>query len=296
MKRLTRRDALVACCAAAPLAGTAQQTTPPIGRFTSAVRAYSTNSYWIEGIDGVVLVDTQFLPSDAMRFADEAERRSGKPARLAIVLHPNPDKFNGCAALQARGVRVITSAQVAALIPSVHALRLAWYLDDFKPDYPQPVPRPEVFGERSTMLRVAGLDLGLHVLDGAGCSASHLALKVGDALFVGDLVASRGHAWLELAQFDPWLGCLNELEALRPARVYVGRGEPGGAELIAAQRQYLQRVRAIVREAEPQGELGRFTRWRLKQRIVEAFPGYEWDAFVWESLPEIWRQLQKKNT
>jgi glyoxylase-like metal-dependent hydrolase (beta-lactamase superfamily II) len=293
MKRLTRRDALVACCAALPLAGTAQQATPPIGRFTSAVRAYSTNSYWIEGSDGVVLVDTQFLPSDATRFADEAQRRSGKPAKLAIVLHPNPDKFNGCAALQARGVRVITGAQVAALIPSVHALRLTWFLDDFKPDYPQAVPRPEVFGEHTTTLRVAGLDLGLHVLGGAGCSGAHLALKVGDALFVGDLVASRGHGWMELAQFDPWLERLNELEALRPARIYVGRGEPGGAELIAAQRQYLQRVRAIVREAKPQGELGRFTRWRLKQRIVEAFPGYEWDAFVWESLPEIWRQLQK---
>jgi glyoxylase-like metal-dependent hydrolase (beta-lactamase superfamily II) len=290
---LQRRTVIVAAAAAVAPAALKAQASPPlsIGRFTSSERAYSTHSYWLEGPTGLVLVDTQFLPSDAHRFVDEAQRRTGKKAVLAIVLHPNPDKFNGTAVLQARGIRVITSAQVAALIPSVHRLRLSWFYEDYQPDYPKDAAQPEVFGERSTALQAAGLNLTLQVLGGVGCSGAHLVVQAGDAVFVGDLIASQGHAWLELAQFEPWLARLQELRALSPRRIYVGRGESAGPELIAAQADYLRRVRSIVLEAKPHGELGRFTRWRLKQQIVQAFPGYAWDGFVWEALPAIWQAL-----
>ena len=53
-----------------------------------------------------------------------AEKATGKKVSTAIVLHPNPDKFNGTAALQARGIDVITSRQVRELIPAVHQIRL----------------------------------------------------------------------------------------------------------------------------------------------------------------------------
>jgi len=292
LRRISRRALLGGLLAAG--VPSAQADAPlSIGRFTSPRRSYATNSYWLEGRDGLILIDTQFLPSQALQFLDLAERSTGKKARTAVVLHPNPDKFNGTEALQSRGVRVITSHQVAELIEPIHRIRLAWYYDDFKPDYPKELPRPEVFGDDTRPLRESGLDLTLHVL-GAGCSAAHVVAQAGDAIFVGDLVPSRGHAWLEFALFDDWLQRLDELAAMKPKRIYVGRGEPGGPELIDATREYLRHVRSIVLAAKPSGELGWFRRWRLKSEIVAAYPNYDWDGFVWESLPTIWRQLQNR--
>jgi glyoxylase-like metal-dependent hydrolase (beta-lactamase superfamily II) len=275
-------------------AGNVSPAPLSIGQYTSGERAYSTQSYWLEGRDGVVLVDTQFLPSDALAFADRASAATGKPAKLAVVLHPNPDKFNGCAALQARGIQVVTSRQVAALIPDVHAIRRGWFYDKYKPDYPSEAPAPSVYGDRTTSINAAGLELTLHVLGGPGCSGAHVVLQAGDALFVGDLLASKGHAWLELALFDDWLARLDELDALRARRIYVGRGPAGGPELIDAMRRYLRTVRDIVRAEHPAGELGMLKRWLLKRRITDAFAGYAWEEFVWEALPEVWNKLAAK--
>jgi alkyl sulfatase BDS1-like metallo-beta-lactamase superfamily hydrolase len=90
-----------------------------VGTYVSSTRGFSTSSYWIEGRDGLILIDTQFPPSAAEEFLDWAERTTGKRARLAIVLHANPDRFNGTAVLNRRGLPVVTSAQVRALIPGI---------------------------------------------------------------------------------------------------------------------------------------------------------------------------------
>lgn len=175
-------------------------TAQSVGTFTSDKSGYHTNSYWIEGADGLILIDTQFLLSDALKFVETAERATGKKAVLAVVMHPNPDKFNGVATLQARGIRVITSRQVRDQIAPIHAIRLGWYYDKLKPDYPRDVPAPEVFGERTTTLQVAGVELTLHVLDGVGCSAAHVVVQQGDRIFAGDLIAAKGHSWMELGE------------------------------------------------------------------------------------------------
>jgi glyoxylase-like metal-dependent hydrolase (beta-lactamase superfamily II) len=270
------------------------QNALKVGKFTSEKRAYNTHSYWIEGSTGLVLIDTQFLPSDTTKFVDLAEKTTGKKAVLAVVLHPNPDKFNGTATLQARGIKVVTSQQVLNLIPAVHVIRTSWFYDDFKPDYPKDPPKPDSFGSQTTALTAGGVSLKLHVLGGAGCSGAHVVAQVDDAMFVGDLLASQGHAWMELALFDDWLQRLDELKAIAPKRIYTGRGPaPTGPELIEIQRNYLQTVRRIVLAEQPSGDIGYFKKRSLKNKITEAFPSYDWDAFVWEALPDIWRKLGK---
>ena len=289
------RRQLVQSLALASLAGSgsahAQTQAVKLGRYTSEKRAYNTHSYWLEGPTGLILIDTQFLPSDATKFADLAERSTGKKAVLAIVLHPNPDKFNGTATLQARGIKVITSDQVLALIPSVHTIRTGWFYEDFKPDYPKDAPKPDSFGSRSTDIAAAGLTIKLHVLGGAGCSGAHVVAQIADSIFVGDLLANKGHAWMELALFDEWLARLDELDALKPVHIYVGRGDAAGPELIDANRRYLKTVRSIVQAENPAGEISYFKKRAVKSRITDAFPAYAWDSFVWEALPDIWRRL-----
>lgn len=240
-------------------------------------------------------VDTQFLPSEAERMIATAERQTGKKFALAVVLHANPDKFNGTATFQRHGVRVVTSKQVKDLLPSVHDKRLRAFYDRYAPDYPKELPAPEVFGEATTELTAGGLTLKLHVM-GAGCSEAHVALEWRDParparhLFVGDLVGNGVHSWLEIGKTDAWLARLAELERLAPTFVHPGRGKSGGPELLTAERVYLEKVIALVAEERPTLPIPEAGLERAKAKIVAAYPHHGFPVFLDIGLPAEWER------
>lgn len=248
---------------------------------------FDTNSFFLEGPEGLVMIDTQFLPSAAEEAVEAAQARTGKEVVLAIVLHPNPDKFNGTALLQARGIRVVTSAEVATTIPEVHALRSRWFHDRYAPDYPEAVPAPEITNR--ARLEVAGLELTLHRL-GPGCSHAHLAVAHEGHLFVGDLVASGTHAWLELGLLEAWHERLDELEALSPTAVHPGRGRSGGPAVIAEQRRYLRAVTAEVASAQAANLDRDRGVERAKQALIQRYPERRYRVFLELGLPAVWRR------
>jgi hypothetical protein len=54
------------------------------------------------------------------------------------------------------------------------------------------------------------------------------------------------------------------MQGLRPLRVYPGRGEPGGPELLTAQIDYLRTAKATVEAASPRGEIDETRRRSLR--------------------------------
>jgi glyoxylase-like metal-dependent hydrolase (beta-lactamase superfamily II) len=270
-----------------------------LGTYVASWKGFRTNSYWIEGPGGLVLVDTQFLPSAGVEAVELAEKLTGKKVVAAIVLHPNPDKFNGTTALQQRGIQVLTSDQVLARIPAVHELRHGWFYDRFKPDYPNEAPRPASFGAATTELDLAGIKIKAHVL-GPGCSEAHVVLEYEKHVFVGDLVAGMGHAWLELGQLDEWLARLAEIQALAPEQVHPGRGPSGGPDLLARQKAYLERVIALVAQENPRPDLPEAEKeaalGRVKERLFAEYARYPFERFVEIGLPAVWDRLAAKST
>ena len=62
--------------AAAPARGAQAfrfEADPRVGVYVSRPWGFTTSSYWIEGPDGLIVVDTQFLPSAAADLLDRAE-------------------------------------------------------------------------------------------------------------------------------------------------------------------------------------------------------------------------------
>lgn len=265
-----------------------------IGSYVSSWDGFRTSSYWIEGPTGLILIDTQFLPSAANEFVDWAERATGKKAVLAIVLHPNPDKFNGTETLQKRGIRVVTSAQVLANIPGVHRLRTEWFYDRFKPDYPVAVPKPESFGATTTALTAGGITVKAHVMN-AGCSLAHVVVEYDGHVFVGDLITQGFHSWLELGLLREWLDRLDQIAALKPAHVHTGRGGSGEDDLIDRERQYLKTVIAIVTKYHPRKgrELSDATSEKILKEIVARYPAYDYPRFVENGLEQVWDRLAR---
>jgi glyoxylase-like metal-dependent hydrolase (beta-lactamase superfamily II) len=265
-----------------------------IGVYTSPAKTFGTASYWIEGSDSVLLIDTQFLPKEGILAVDAAEKATGKKVSTAIVLHPNPDKFNGTALLQAKGIKVLTSAQVAQLIPAVHDIRWGWFGAEFAPDYPKDAAQPSIFGSTTVQLTFAGLPVTLHVL-GKGASAAHVVAQYRDHVFVGDLINPQNHAWLELGLIGPWLQRLEDIRGMKPGRIYPGRGKVGGVELIEQQASYLRKVQTWVREhlpARAEGPAGRMSWWtksRLQSQIESAYPGLGYPLFMRDGLEAVWQ-------
>lgn len=274
-------------CASAPAPGTTAGSS--VGRYTSSPWSFSTASYWIEGPGGVVVIDTQFLASEARAVIDAARRATGKQVVAAVVLHANPDKFNGTATFTRHGARVLTSASVRDQIPAVHAQRLAAFGERYAPDFPLAPAQPEVFGHATTTLELAGLSLRAHVL-GPGCGRSHVALQWRDHVFVGDLVASGAHAWMELGLLDEWLTRLDELEAMAPAHVHPGRGPSGGPELIAMQRAYLRDVSERVQRVAKAGPPGEHAARQLVAEITAAYPTHRFPVFLEVAMPALLRR------
>jgi glyoxylase-like metal-dependent hydrolase (beta-lactamase superfamily II) len=269
---------------AACVAATAQT----VGYYTSPEKTFSTASYWVAGESGVVLIDTQFLPKEGLEAVTMAEKVSGKKVTHAIVLHPNPDKFNGTESMKARGIEVITSKQVSDAIPGVHRIRTGWFAQEFAPDYPAAAAQPRVFGSETMMTTLAGVAMKLHVL-GQGCSAAHVVAQVGDSVFVGDLVNPDNHAWLELGTIDEWLKRLEEIRAMNPKRVFPGRGKPGGIELIDKQAEYLRFVQQTVRDAKPSGELGTMRKLMMQLSIERKYSSLGYPGFMRDGLAAVWR-------
>lgn len=285
---------LSACVSAGPAARRGSSLTliagdGRVGTYVSKPWGFSTSSYWIEGPRGLILIDTQFLPSAAEESLQLAEASTGKKVVAAIVLHPNPDKFNGASLLAARDIPVYTSAQVRALIPAVHADRKRSFYERYRPDYPAEAPTLLSFGDRTTELALAGTTLKLHVL-GPGCSEAHVVVEWEGHLFPGDLVTNDAHAWLEIGKTDQWRARIQELLALKPKVVHPGRGPAGDEGLLIAQGAYLDRVIAAVAAEDPRRVDDKEGIARAVKSIRDSYPGYGFDVFLDIGVPAEWRR------
>ena len=266
---------------------------PRIGVYTSTPWGFSTASYWIEGPSGLIFIDTQFLLSAAEEAMDAAESLTGKKIALAIVLHPNPDKFNGTALFQARGIRVVTSAQVLAKIPAVHKMRKDAFYDRYKPDYPTDAAKPESFGETDQELSAAGLKVKARVL-GPGCSAAHVVVEYEGHAFVGDLVGNGTHAWIEIGEIEQWIKRLAEIAEAKPTFVHPGRGKSAGPELLEWETAYLNRLLAEIATEKPTWPAAPGAIENVRSRMVKAYPALSFDAFLDVGLEEVFRKQAEK--
>ncbi|MDB5214408.1 MAG: beta-lactamase [Myxococcaceae bacterium] len=265
-----------------------------VDTYVSIPWGFSTRSYVLEGPGGLVAIDTQFLPSAAEEMIQLAEAATHKKFVLAVVLHANPDKFNGTATFQRHGVKVVTSSQVKALLPAIHEKRMRSFYERYQPDYPSDVAQPDAFGDKTTELSAAGLTLKLLVM-GAGCSESHVVVEHGveheKGLFVGDLVASQSHSWLEIGKTDEWLKRIAELEQRHPKRVYPGRGPEGDAtKLLGDEKAYLNKAILLVGAEKPTMPVRPDALARVEQGMIAAYPSYEFPVFLKIGLPAEWER------
>lgn len=249
---------LVAC-------GTSREATTPktdhgvVGVFTSDANGFDTKTWWYDTGAEVVVFDAQFTPALAEQAIAAIKAATRSPITTLVVTHPNPDKFNGAKAFQAIGAKVVASKATAAAIPGVHAYKKHYFVDFAKmfteASYPAEA-KIDVTFEGSTTL--AGGAIELRELENPGVSSTQTigVARGRKALFVGDLVHHRAHAWLEggivdgapKPQIERWIGALDELRTFAGYDVHGGRGDVGKVEVVVpAAQAYLGGMRDLVK-------------------------------------------------
>jgi len=260
-----------------------------IGEYISSQWSFHTASYWIEGPDGLILIDAQFLPTHVLKILNRAQRVTGKKVKLAIVLGSSPDRFNGTEHLQSLGIPVVTSEQIRALIPAVHQKWAPVFFEKYSAGrYPRDLLRiPDAFGNSTQELSAAGITVKAHVL-GAGASGAHVVVEWEKHLFVGDLVTNGAHGWFEGGRSDEWLERLDELRALNPKWIHPGYGMTGGLELLDHETEYVNTVVSAVAAEKPRGRAPADALARITDTVTHRYPAHINGQFLNMFLTAEW--------
>ena len=221
--------------------------------FTASARGLCTNSHVIASGDDAVVVDAQFLPTEAARLADAVEAR-GLRVRTVYVTHAHPDHYFGLDVLRARWprARIVALPAVVDEIAATFAAKRAFWAANGYDDLPSACPAlPEPVAADALDAALGIGELAMQVLPfGPAESPLDTAVHVPAlaTLVAGDLVYGPCHAWLGEHRPTLWLAALAELDRRCPEALawLPGHGPGGGRELLAATARYITDVQTAI--------------------------------------------------
>jgi glyoxylase-like metal-dependent hydrolase (beta-lactamase superfamily II) len=205
-------------------------------------RVMPVNAYVVHGPSGLVLIDGMLTVSDAA-LVREAIDESDRSLAGVVVTHPHPDHYAGLAEItNGRDVAIIATRAVDEVIRRD---------DETKNDVVGPMmgtewPTRRLFPNQTVAngdhIELGGLTLTVEEL-GPGESPLDCLWRLDPpTVFAGDIAYNRMHAYLADGHWQAWLATLDRLDTTLPPDVtlHVGHGPPGGKELLAAQRHYIE--------------------------------------------------------
>jgi glyoxylase-like metal-dependent hydrolase (beta-lactamase superfamily II) len=204
-------------------------------------RVMPVNAFLVQGPDGVVVVDGMLTVTDAA-LVRQAIDDTGYPLAGVVVTHPHPDHYAGLAHLVGTDdVPIVATNAVDAIIRRD---------DQLKDEVVGPMmgdewPTRRVFPNRTLNhgddVRLGGLTLSVRELGPGESQVDSMWVLDENTIFAGDVAYNGMHAYLADGRWRDWLVTLERLEADLPDDVtlYVGHGPPGGKDLLAGQRRYI---------------------------------------------------------
>lgn len=247
---------IVAACGRGEPVRPAVDPAPNIIQVASPAEGIFANAYLVETAAGVIVVDAMLRVSDAKALRARVDA-TGKPLLGVLVTHGHPDHYNGLAVLTAgASVPVVATAEVDAVIRKDDAAKEQQWKPMFGAEWPAQRTFPTKLVADGEAVRLGGLTFRAHAVGPAESHAdSYWTIDGTSAVFAGDLLFSGLHSYISDGHTGEWLAALDRLASAMPrgATIYPGHGRPGGGELVAAQRRYLEALRAEVRRLSPGG-------------------------------------------
>jgi glyoxylase-like metal-dependent hydrolase (beta-lactamase superfamily II) len=260
-------------------------TFPKVHVHASSPNAFLVNSFIIEGDSSLVLVDTQFVLSEAGAVADRIAALH-KPLAAILITHPHPDHYNGLAFILEKhpGTQAHATARTITGISESAELKRAYWTPIIGADYPQRFAIPDTTVGDGERLSIDGIELVIDDFGPSECSDNTaIELPQIDAVIISDLVYNRVHPWLAEGRSDLWL------EALAKAKrrfgsanvLYAGHGAAGPPSIIEEQAAYISAVRQMVASALKEGpQLSDASKTAIQERVRAAYKNWPLEMII----------------
>ncbi len=249
---------LVTTGQAAPLAMGSNVFIIPaeVGEPSVENRARTGSVGFIVGPKGVLVVNAGVSAQHALDVMRQIRTVTDKPIKLLVITQAIQEFLMGAATFQAAGVPVLTTEESAILIKG----RCNTCLTNLKRLLGEPamagtrVVVPDRLITASTTIDDIGTPIEL-IVSGHGATPGDLLVldRGAGVLFTGALVPVQRVPDLRDGLYAGWLRALDAAAALPVTRVAPGYGPPGGAQDIAAVRDYFTQALGGVRRAFDDG-------------------------------------------
>ncbi len=236
--------------------------------YTSNDYGYATTSTIVAGARDAVLIDPQFLASDARRVAEKI-KASGKRLTTIYTTHAHPDHFLGVAALLEAfpQARYVALPEVSKRIVTAWPARRNFWYPTYKDELPSEVAIvPESLSAPTLSLDGHSMAITGEVM-GDGPGNSFVWIPSLRAVVAGDTVFYRRHLGVPA---DPaaWYQTLDRIDALKPAILVPGHkpaDAPNDPAATGWMREYIATFNALKAQSASAAE--------LKQKVLARYPG-----------------------
>ena len=243
--------------------------------FTSAPSGFSVNSTLISGDKDAILVDTQFVMSEAHRVAARI-LESKKNLTTVYITHGHPDHYFGLAVLK----QAFPNAKFVALPATITAIRNGWEgrLKNWTPEFggnlpaTGPILPDELQGNTLTLegetLQVVG------GVTGDGPNNSYVWIPSLRAVIAGDIVFSESYFTPPKMPQD-WLKTLDQIADLKPVTVIPGHQLAGArtdASIIELMRKYIHDYNEALDSSKTAAE--------FRSKITKKYPNYALERLI----------------
>jgi len=243
--------------------------------FTSGANGFSVNSTLIYGDKDAILVDTQFVRSEAYRVAAMI-LESKKNLTTVYITHGHPDHYFGIAVLK----QAFPNAKFVALPATIAAIRNGWEgrLKFWTPEFGFNLPTtgPILPDE----LQGNALNLEGHALQvvggvtGDGPNNSYIWIPSMRAVIAGDIVFSGAH-FTPPKMPEEWLKTLDQIADLKPITVIPGHERVGArndASTIAFMRTYIHDYNDALESSKTAAE--------FRSKLTKKYPNFALERLI----------------
>ena len=236
--------------------------------YTSSTTGFSVNSAIIYGETEAILVDPQFLLSEAHRLA-ALILESGKKLTTVYVSHAHPDHYFGIAVIR----QAFPEARFVALPAVVASIKQGWQAryDFWKNSYGHNLPAtgpilPEPLAGNTLTLEGETLEITGGV-EGDGPDNSYIWIPALQAVIAGDILFSNAH-FVVPEDHAKWDQTIAGIMALNPQIVVPGHQTVGAANdhsVLEFMQNYLRDYDAAVASSK--------TATEVQNNIKSKYPG-----------------------
>ena len=245
------------------------------------------NAGFVIGAESVLVVDTFEHESAAQQLLAEIRKLTPLPVKYVVNTHYHLDHVAGNRVFQQAGASVIAQRNVTGWI---HTENLKFFGNNIKPEQKAMVEAlgaPDRTYNDRLELNLGSLPVEVRYFPGHTGGDSVVFIPTANVVFCGDLFWNTTLPNLIDASTVPWIATLDELLQKQPAATTFvpGHGEPGGAQKVAAFRDYLKNLREILNGPVQSGKSGDELIAAVLPQLQEKYG--QWTFFKYFAKPNI---------